>query len=310
MFFCLTDCEQTKFAEFQARYLSSQSTEQKTDPNEVDRNSILKYANYVYGLVNALDKNHFAYCCFEERFSKDCSLFNLAYVNDQSLLLLKAFKYITDLLINISTNFHIGTPNISKATLDLMGQSQIENNNFETQIEDSIISEKQQRGPIANRGKFMSFSQTDESQEFGATKEAVPNLKEYESPRFVLTDKHTHNKKVDKNRGASAKNKNEETSNSKGNFADRNLELISKFQELTAKCKQIRRQEVTSQGSSTTIGAHKEEEERIKKTNSIKSLKGILGKDTIVITKETKTPRNPSRKLNKSRAFLLNIFRK
>jgi len=75
----------------------------------VDKSTLLKYTTYIYQLIGALDKGHFASCCFEERFSKDVNLNQLVYSDDQSTVLLQAFKYITDLLINISTIQHMNT---------------------------------------------------------------------------------------------------------------------------------------------------------------------------------------------------------
>ena len=82
-----------------------------------EKESLLKYTNYIYQLINSADKNHFAYCCFEERFLKGKTLVQLVKANDQFALLTRAFKYITDLLMNILSSCQMNSPTSCKTIL-------------------------------------------------------------------------------------------------------------------------------------------------------------------------------------------------
>lgn len=74
-----------------------------------EKTSIVKYGKYIRKLVDSVDRNHFTFCCFEERFSKNADFFGALQSGDSVGLLLKAFKYITDLLININS-YHYANP--------------------------------------------------------------------------------------------------------------------------------------------------------------------------------------------------------
>jgi hypothetical protein len=77
-----------------------------TTKGEEDDNqpTLLRYINYIMHIIENLDNSHFARSCFEERFLNKKSVYNLAEGHNYNMLALKAFKFITDLLINLSNS--------------------------------------------------------------------------------------------------------------------------------------------------------------------------------------------------------------
>ena len=66
--------------------------------------SLPTYFNYISKLISSISKSSFARNCFEERFAS-LNVIELIEHSQFEPVLLKAFKYITDLLININSIF-------------------------------------------------------------------------------------------------------------------------------------------------------------------------------------------------------------
>ena len=64
--------------------------------------SLSTYFNYISKLISSVSKSNFARNCYEERFAS-LNVIELLEQSQFEVVLLKAFKYITDLLININS---------------------------------------------------------------------------------------------------------------------------------------------------------------------------------------------------------------
>lgn len=84
-----------------------------------------KYLNYIMSLLEDLDPNHCARICFNERFAKDYDAIVELEQSKFSSLCLKALKYTTDLLINITANPSpsSGFPSPKKSHIDTFQSS-------------------------------------------------------------------------------------------------------------------------------------------------------------------------------------------
>ncbi len=65
--------------------------------------SIVKCGNYIEKLLSAFDQNHFSRFCFEERFVDHHLFQRMVKENVKEKLLLQSFRYISDLLLNITS---------------------------------------------------------------------------------------------------------------------------------------------------------------------------------------------------------------
>ena len=63
--------------------------------------SISKYTNYIINLIESIEDNHYSKYCFSQRFPHEESLYDIMKAKKFDLLALKAYQYITDLLINL-----------------------------------------------------------------------------------------------------------------------------------------------------------------------------------------------------------------
>jgi len=176
-----------------------QSPINQIDKKEVDKNALMKYTTYIYQLIGALDKGHFASCCFEERFSKDVNLNQLAYTDDHSTVLLQAFKYISDLLMNISTIQHLNTPPDSGLSVksgnirSFLEKSQRQFNDLfdiedenERETTNSKVTEKLTKKKSEEQFASQFSSKKNSESEFSLGGERVERLKDLNSLRSSL----------------------------------------------------------------------------------------------------------------------------
>ena len=73
-----------------------------TSSKETMRN-LSKYANYILYLLGTQESDHFSKFCFEERFDTQRDLLRLIEEKDKDKLLVQSFRYVADLLLNISS---------------------------------------------------------------------------------------------------------------------------------------------------------------------------------------------------------------
>jgi len=74
----------------------------ETISKETMRN-LSKYANYILYLLGTQESDHFSKFCFEERFNTQRDLLRLIEEKDKDKLLVQSFRYVADLLLNISS---------------------------------------------------------------------------------------------------------------------------------------------------------------------------------------------------------------
>ena len=87
-----------------ARLLAEKDTinSRATVPKDFQKN-LIKYGNYVEHLLSGMDKDHFSRFCFEERFTNEQDFIKLIDAKETDTLLIQAFRYIGDLLLNINS---------------------------------------------------------------------------------------------------------------------------------------------------------------------------------------------------------------
>lgn len=95
--------------------------------------NLIKYSNYILNSVTSFPENHYIRTCFDERYTSPFEVHKNLNMKDYASLLLKSFKYISDLLMNVenkssSANLRpmsarSGTPSVAETTDGLSHKS-------------------------------------------------------------------------------------------------------------------------------------------------------------------------------------------